>query len=171
MKHRLRLVGVYDLKMNQKGVTLVELLAALVLVSIIATIAWTALTIGMKHGAAETNKTIMQQEVNVMISSLMAAHRGSEKYSIIFEDDQLKVDYCDKTGNCGVREIPGKYNFTGSMVNNITVDTTSGTPVVFADITPEEKHTKITLKVTDLKNINRTLTIDTTLSRLLTNQN
>ncbi|WP_372869636.1 PulJ/GspJ family protein [Planomicrobium okeanokoites] len=159
------------MKLNQKGITLVELVAALALVSIIATIAWSALTIGMKHGAAETNKTIMQQEANVMISSLMAAHRGSEKYSIIFEDDQLKVDYCDKMSVCGVREISTKYNFTGSKVNGVNVDTSSGTQIIFADLTPEKEHTKITLKITDLNNAKRTLTIDTTLSRLLTNQN
>lgn len=164
-----RKMGVKWMKWNQKGITLVELVAALALVSIIATIAWTALTIGMKHGAAETSKTVMQQEANVMISSLMAAHRGSEKYSIIFEDDQLKVDYCDKSGICGVREISSKYDFEGSEVNNTEVIFTSGMPVIFADLTPEEKHTKITLKIADLNNPNRTLIIDTTLSRLITN--
>lgn len=159
------------MKWNQKGITLVELVAAMALVSIIATIAWTALTIGMKHGVAETNKTIMQQEANVMISSLMAAHRGSEEYSIIFEDDKLKVDYCDKSSVCGVREISGEYDFTGSMVDDIPIDTSSGIPIVFADLTPEKEHTKITLKITDLSNNKRTLTVNTTLSRLLTNQN
>lgn len=169
MKHRRLLAEVDDLKLNQKGITLVELVAALALVSIIATIAMTALTIGMQHGAAETNKTIMQQEANLMISSLMAAHRGSEEYTIIFEDNHLKIDYCDKTPVCSVREIAGEYNFTGSIVNDVIVDTTSGTPVIFADLTPEEKHTKITLKITDLDNPKRTLTVETTLSRLLTN--
>lgn len=166
-----RQLEVGGMKWNQKGITLVELVAALALVSIIATIAWTALTIGMRHGAAETNKTIMQQEANVMISSLMAAHRGSEKYSIIFEDNKLKVDYCDKSNICGVREISSEYDFTGSKVNGVNVDTSTGTPVIFVDLAPEKEHTKITLKITDLSNLKRTLTIDTTLSRLLTNQN
>lgn len=147
-----------------------ELLAALVLVSIIATIAWTALTTGMKHGTAETNKTIMQQDANLMISSLMAVHRGSDKYSIIFEDNQLKLDYCDKTNICGVREISSKYDFTGSKVNDTDVDASSS-PIVIADLTPEKEHTKITLKITDLNNIKRTLKVDTTLTRVLTNQN
>lgn len=159
------------MKWNQKGITLVELVAALALVSIIATIAWTALTIGMKHGAAETNKTIMQQEANLMISSLMAAHRGSEKYSIIFEDDQLKINSCQKDGTCEMNNIGSKYDFTGTVINSVLVDTSIATPVIFADLTPEEKHTEITLKITDLSNSKRTLTINTTLSRLLTNQN
>lgn len=159
------------MKLDQKGITLVELLAGMALVSIIATIAWTTLTIGMQHGTAETSKTMMQQEANLMVSSLVAAHRGSEKYSIIFEDDQMKLDYCDKSSVCGIRNIAGKYDFTGTIINDVPVDTLSDDPVKFADLKPEEQHTKITLKITDLKNRKRTLTIDTTLSRLLTNAN
>ena len=162
---------VVKLKLNQKGISLVELIAGLALVSIIAIIAWTTITIGMRHGAAETNKTIMQQEMNLMVSSLMAAHRGNEKYSIIFEGDHLKIDSCDSTGICSVRAIGSKYNFSGSIVNGTTIDTSAGTPVSFVDLMPEKEHTKITLKITDLSNANRTLTIETTLSRLLTNQN
>ncbi|MFD1030485.1 prepilin-type N-terminal cleavage/methylation domain-containing protein [Metaplanococcus flavidus] len=159
------------MKLNQKGITLVELIAGLSLVSIIAIIAWSSISIGMRHGAGETSKTIMQQDVNLMVSSLMAAHRGSEKYSIIFEDDQLKIDSCDENGDCELNEIHSKYNFTGSIVNEVVVDTSIVNPVIFVDLRPESEHTEITLKITDLNNDNRSLTIETTLSRLLTNSN
>lgn len=166
-----QLMGVIDMNMNQKGMTLVELVAGLALVAIVATIAWTTLMIGMQHGTAETSKTIMQQEANLMVSSLMAVHRGSEKYSIIFDDNQLKLDYCDKSGVCGIRNIAGKYDFTGTKINDEPVDISAVGPVVFADLEPEKSHTKIILKITDLKNPKRTLTINTTLSRLLTDRN
>lgn len=159
------------MKWNQQGITLVELIVTLALVSIVATICWTALTIGLKHGTAETNNTIMQQDANLMISSLMAAHRGSDKYSIIFEDNQLKINSCQDDGSCVMNEISSKYNFTGSIINEVAVDSIIANPIVFADLIPKDKHTKLTLKITDLNNIKRTLTIETTLSRLLTNQN
>ncbi|WP_422123043.1 PilW family protein [Planococcus sp. X10-3] len=160
------------MKLNEKGISLVELIAGLALVSVIAVIAWTTISIGMQHGASETNKTIMQQEMNLMVSSLMAAHRGNEKYSIIFEDDHLKIDSCDISNVCEVREIAGEYDFSGSIVNGSPpIDTSTGTSIKFEDLAPKEEHTEITLNITDLNNPNRTLTIDTTLSRLLTSQN
>lgn len=159
------------MKLNQKGITLVELIAGMALVSIVAIIAWTSLSIGMQHGTAETNKTIMQQDMNLMVSSLMAAHRNNQKYSIIIEDNHLKIDSCDSAGNCGIREIAGKYNFTGSIINGTYIDTSTGLPVIIADLRPEEEHIKITLKITDLNKVERKLTVDTTLSRLLSNQN
>ncbi|WP_033542317.1 type II secretion system protein [Planococcus sp. CAU13] len=156
---------------NQKGVTLIELIVALALVSVVAIIGWTAISIGMQHGATETNRTILQQDANLMISSLMAAHRGSHEYSIIFDDDQLKIESCTEDRICETNNISGKYDFTGTIVNNVPVVRSPGTPVIFDGLFPKEEHTEITLTITDLNNPKRTLTIETTLSRLLTSQN
>lgn len=158
------------MKLDEKGVTLVELLAALLLVSIIATIAWTTITIGMRHGTSETNKTIMQQDMNLMVSSLMSAHRGSEKYSVIFQNNYLLIDACDKSGDCELSEIAGEYDFSESRINDIEIDTSSTTPAIISDLKPREKHTKIKLKITDIYNEKNFLIVDTTLSRILSEE-
>lgn len=158
------------MKLDEKGITLVELLAALILVSIIAVIAWTTITIGMRHGISETNKTIMQQDMNLMVSSLMAAHRGSEEYSIIFENGHMLINACDKEGDCKLNEIGGAYNFSGSVINNLEVSPSSDAPLIISGFKPRQKHTKVTLKITDLNNEKNFLIVDTTLSRMLSEE-
>lgn len=158
------------MKLDEKGITLVELLAALILVSIIATIAWTTITIGMRHGTSETSKTIMQQDMNLMVSSLMSAHRSSEKYSIKFENNYLLIDACDESGDCKLSEIAGEYDFSESRINNIEIDPSSTTPTIISDLKPREKHTKIKLKITDINNDKNFLIVDTTLSRILSEE-
>jgi prepilin-type N-terminal cleavage/methylation domain-containing protein len=70
------------LNLNEKGVTLIELLAALALVSIIAVLAMTTFNIGVKYNVTETKKTTMQQESNLIVSTLMNVHRTEKCYEI-----------------------------------------------------------------------------------------
>ena len=61
---------------NEKGVTLVELLAVLVLVSMVATITFTTLSIATKYNITETKKLKMQQEANYIITKVLQEHRA-----------------------------------------------------------------------------------------------
>jgi prepilin-type N-terminal cleavage/methylation domain-containing protein len=70
------------LYLNEKGITLVELLAALALVSIVAVLAMTTFNIGVKYNVTETTKTKMQQESNLIVSTLMNVHRTEKCYKI-----------------------------------------------------------------------------------------
>lgn len=157
-----------DLKNDQRGITLVELLAALALVATIATIAWTALSIGFKHTAVETEKTKLQQSANLIMSTLINEHRRSEKYSIIFEGNQLKIDSCDKAGDCSMITIDQTYDYTGSAVNGMPIDFDDSLPDKILDLNPKAAHTKITLVLTDLNNPNNTVTLETKLTRIIT---
>jgi len=49
---------------NESGVTLVELLAVLVLISIVTAIIWNTVFISMRHNTTETKKLRLQQEAN-----------------------------------------------------------------------------------------------------------
>ncbi|WP_341201541.1 type II secretion system protein [Planomicrobium okeanokoites] len=159
------------MKFNQKGLTLVELIAALALVSLIAAAAWTALTIGMQHGAAETKKTQLQQDSNIIISTLINVHRNSEKYSLTFEANKLKIESCNDAGICENNTLDMAYDFTGTIIGSHTVDDTDAVPDSIANLTPKTAHTEITLVITDLKNPKQSLSVKTTLTRMLTNLN
>ncbi|WP_235524970.1 prepilin-type N-terminal cleavage/methylation domain-containing protein [Planococcus glaciei] len=156
--------------MNQKGVTLVELLAALALVSIVAAIAWTVLGIGFKHTAVETGKTKMQQDANIIISTLTNEHRRNSTYSLIFENDKLKIETCTAPGTCSNQTLEQNYDFSGTTINGTVIDSHDSTPVdQILNLEPKKNHTYLTLKLTDLNNSNKTITVETALTRILTN--
>ncbi|MDN3449169.1 prepilin-type N-terminal cleavage/methylation domain-containing protein [Planococcus sp. APC 3906] len=158
------------MKLNQKGMSLVELLAALALVSLIAGIAWTALSIGFKHTAVETGKTLMQQDANIIIATLTNEHRRNSNYSLVFEGNKLKIETCSASGSCSSQVLDQKYDFSGTVINGIVIDSHDSTPVdQVLGIEPKKKNTDVILKLTDLNNSNNSVTIKTALTRILTN--
>lgn len=157
--------------LNQKGVTLVELLAALALVSIITAGAWTALMTGMNHGAAETNKTMLQQDANIIISKISAAHRLNDYYYLRFVGGNLEISVCNDNIASGVMDCEpynkltdNSFLYSGSIdgTNFSTWDSTTL-------IEPKKHHVNFILKVADPVKTERKVEIKTTLTRIITN--
>ncbi|QKX51717.1 prepilin-type N-terminal cleavage/methylation domain-containing protein [Planococcus glaciei] len=159
------------MKLNQKGVTLVELLAALVLVSIVATIAWTALSIGFKHTAAETSKTQLQQDANLIVTKLTNEHRRNDYYYLQMNAGHLEIKTCnDQTSPaiapCGtfVRLTDANFKYTGT-INGIQFASWNAA----TKIDPKNKHVELVLNVADPVKPTRSVEVKTTLTRILTN--
>lgn len=79
---------------------MVELIAALALVSIVAVLIITTMGIGFKHSIMATNKTVTQQEANLIVSKLMAQHRKGDCYNLKGEAGSIKIapnPSCDPT--------------------------------------------------------------------------
>jgi len=74
---------------NSKGVSLVELLAALALVSLVAVLIMTTLSIGIKKSVVENDKLRIQQEANILVSKILADHRLGEPYCLAVINGQL----------------------------------------------------------------------------------
>ncbi|ANU23605.1 PilW family protein [Planococcus donghaensis] len=152
------------MKNNEKGLTMIEILAALVLVSLVVAGAWTAMSIGFKHSVVETTKTHIQQDAALVIAKLSSAHRKSDRYVMKFENEQLMLKTCsDKTG-CGSFEklVDKTYDFKGTSINGVVYTGASYTEVT---ITPREQHNPITLTLTAGK---ASISLDTVLTRLIT---
>ncbi|WP_162287852.1 prepilin-type N-terminal cleavage/methylation domain-containing protein [Indiicoccus explosivorum] len=157
------------MKLDERGITLVELLAALALVTLVAGIAWTLLMTGFRHTEVEVDKTVLQQDANLIITSLSNAHRRSASYTLTFEADKLKIETCKGVPlTCEVNTIDKEYNFTGTTVNGTVIDTADAVPDVFPILNPTEKHTQLLLVLTDVHNPKRTISVETTLTRILT---
>ena len=159
------------MKLNQKGVTLVELIAALALVSVIAIAAWSTLTIGMKHGAAETSRTMLQQDANLLITKLSAEHRQNDHYYLQFVGGNLEIQTCnvdDATGldNCGpfTRLTENSYLYSGSINGTDFSSWNSATK-----IEPKKQHVNFILKVADPIQTTRSVELKTSLTRIITN--
>ncbi|MDN7226971.1 prepilin-type N-terminal cleavage/methylation domain-containing protein [Planococcus sp. N064] len=150
------------MKWNQKGVTLVELLATLVIASLIVGIAWTALSIGMKHSAIEKNETHLQQEANLIITTLANAHRQNDYYTLRYNaKNQLEIQVCQKAATCNVSTAPfirvasGVHDYTGTKIRDNKFDASTDTPVL---IEPKKNHAKFTLQLDGKVKVNTTFT-------------
>ncbi len=72
---------------NEKGVTLIELLAALTIFGIFSTIVWAFFFQSFQANNVEMTKNSLQQEANLIINTLQEVHRNSESYLIVIDDD------------------------------------------------------------------------------------
>lgn len=157
------------MKLDQRGITLVELIAALALVSIIATVAWTALLIGFKHTAAETTKTQLQQDANIIVTKLSNEHRRSDHYYFQMAEDHLETNTCTELGptniNCTgfVRLTDNNFLYSGT-INGVKFEEWNAAE----KIDPEKKHVVLMLKVADPVKPSRSVEVQTTLTRILT---
>lgn len=163
------------MKWNQKGVTLVELIATLALVSIIAAIAWTSLATGFKHTAAETSKTQLQQEANLIVTKITNEHRRNDFYYLRMNAGRLEINTCNE-GELASLDCDG---FTNLMDNNfLYTGTINGENFESLDSTelidPKKKHVEFRLKVAepvDPADPVRSVEVETTLTRILTDRN
>lgn len=157
------------MKLNQKGITLVELLAALLLVSVIAAIAWNALSIGFKHTAVETSKTQLQQEANLIVTKLINEHRRNDHYYLKTSGTSLEIQTCNDSAAGSVCD--GFVRLTDS--NYLYSGTIDGIPFANWDpltkIDPKTKNVNLVLKVADSIKPTRSVEVKTSLTRILTN--
>lgn len=72
---------------NNRGFTLLELLVAIAIMSIIGLLAWAVLFQGMTHSVNQKMKTTMQQELNLLLVALTRVHQTSDYYIISFNDN------------------------------------------------------------------------------------
>lgn len=111
---------------NEYGITLVELLAVLVLISLVTGIIWTTLSITIKYNNSETTKLQMQQEANLIITKLQSIHRSESCYRLTINDNVFQVDGCTDADN--IHEILGDNFSYEAKVQG--VNTSSGkTPI------------------------------------------
>lgn len=154
---------------NQKGITLVELIASLALVSLVALLIMTTLSIGIKHSVVESDRVRVQQEANLIVSKLLYTHRVGDAYCLLsFVDKDVQgndfnnlsygLDCANKTNKL----FDQSSSFEISSINLGLLDQ--------KQVTPDSENIKInmTIKYRDQKK-KSTYLIDTTLTRFKTN--
>ncbi|WP_394119730.1 hypothetical protein [Planococcus donghaensis] len=155
---------------NAKGASLVEVLAVLLLVSIIGGIGWTALNIGIKHNSVETTKTQLQQEANLIVTKLVNEHRRSDHYYLRLSDGQLEINSCDTDDMAGescdgfMKLTQQSYRHKGSVngINFTALDSTRR-------FEPKKSHVRLVLEVTD-QDEKLSAGVETKLTRILTDR-
>jgi len=79
--------GVEGVLKKQDGMTLVEVLATLLLSSLVIMLIWTTVAITMKYNLTETKKLQMQQDANYIITDIQRIHRKYDCYQIIKQEN------------------------------------------------------------------------------------
>ena len=99
------------MKENESGLTLVELLAVLVLISLVTGIIWTTMSVGIMLNNVETTKLQLQQEANIAITKIQQEHRKRTCYQIIINKN--KIELLDCTNQIAYLEIESDKFFYG----------------------------------------------------------
>ncbi|AXI09687.1 hypothetical protein CUC15_12470 [Oceanobacillus zhaokaii] len=76
---------------NEKGITLIEVLATLVISSLFMGIIYTVVMMSMEYSSVETKKTQLQQEANYIITDLQRIHRNGECYVLSITESEVAV--------------------------------------------------------------------------------
>ncbi|WP_017381164.1 type II secretion system protein [Paenisporosarcina sp. TG-14] len=152
---------------SEKGITLIELIAALALVSMVAVLIMTTLSIGIQRSVVESQKTKIQQEANLITSKLLNIHRSGNCYQIdITENNDLQVLTYDDPNQSTCENV---FNKT-ITINNADYDiSTMNSPLPLEKINPTKENNSISIVLTLESRRTINYEISTTLSRYKTN--
>ncbi|BAQ11593.1 hypothetical protein OXB_3124 [Bacillus sp. OxB-1] len=106
---------------NEKGITLVELLASLALLSMVVILIWTTFFITARYNIAETTKLQLQQEANYILTTIQQQHRYKECYNLKVEGQRLVLEDCD-TGDRELVSSGFDYTLNPEEIDNINPD-------------------------------------------------
>jgi type II secretory pathway pseudopilin PulG len=139
---------------NENGLTLIELLATILLSSMVIIILMTTLSIGIKYNVSESKKVRLQQEANLVIATITNKHRDGDCYILDEEGEKLFFYKCDETKSKQGSVTENLFNY------DINTNEFSGNP--------KKDDLEISLTVIDPVNEKLRVTINSTISRVKT---
>lgn len=153
MKKRLR-----EIFKNKNGLTLIELLVALAIGTIVIGLIFSVLHTSMNTLKKSESQQLLQQEANLMVTRLRNIHRMNPSYTI--EYDSVENSYL-MTLSDGSKQVLGQSKYK----IEITIDGQPVSTTKAMTIRPNMKQYKIVLKIIDPSTTNE-FTVKTGISRL-----
>lgn len=140
------------MKHKERGFTLIEVLASILILSIIGVIIWNVFIQGSKYAKYSLSKNALQQEANYVITNLTRIHQTSTTYQISSSSCQINVTYTKQDGTISTKlfdsqDICYSTNFTGT-------------------VNPNEDDINLTITLSDKKKSSSKVDISTILYRL-----
>lgn len=128
---------------NQKGLTLVEILATITILSIVGILVWSVFLQGTQYSNEALTKNQLTQEANYVQVNLKDIHQNTDEYKIIFptpcsiriEYNESDVFYLENAQICY------------EMSSFITSDDNSPINVLETSIYPKNKHYSISFEL------------------------
>jgi Tfp pilus assembly protein PilE len=143
---------------DERGITLVEVLATMVLLSIIGVTVWSVFFQGYTFSQKAISKNFMHQETNLLIKNLTKIHQNAKQYEILNTssncDITVKVTNKDNTTRTDIfnhSNMCFKFDIKNSAVNPVN---------------PNLTDVQLLLTTSDKNIANNKITIDTFLYRV-----
>lgn len=140
---------------NERGLTLVEVLATFIIFTFVFILVWSIFFQGTNYSKKAVSKNQMQQEANVIISSLNSIHKRSTEYTVISKSNScsFSIQYTDKDG--AKTEVFENSQMCIELANSFT-----------KPVNPKTTNVEIDLIIKEKDHPNNKVTINTLLSRL-----
>lgn len=142
---------------NEKGLSLIEVLVTLVILSIVGTIIWSVFNNGVRFSNEAISKNQMQQEANIVLTKLTKIHQTATEYTLMSNSN------CTFTVKAIIDNNNEDYQFENSkLCLQVTHNGTSDSidPVGKDHILP------LIVTISDRNNLANDIELDAVLSRL-----
>jgi prepilin-type N-terminal cleavage/methylation domain-containing protein len=143
---------------HERGLTLVEVLVTLTLLSVVGIIIWSIFFQGYTFSQKAISKNLMHQETNILIAELTNNHRTSKQYEIT-NTDYCKIDVKYISKNDTTNTVKTKVFEHSNMCFKIE-------SAVINPVKPNEGDLHLELTTSDNNIPNNKIAIDTFLYRM-----
>ena len=151
MKHALK---------NERGTTLIEVIATIVVISVVTIVLSNILVDGFHTSNKQQVAMTMQQQANLLLVSLRELQENGEPYEIVVSDDKRQVTLTNHSTDTFDVMTSDRY-FLELFINH------SELPITYEKITPKTtKSIHIKIVITQQANEDVQYVLETTLSRL-----
>lgn len=149
---------------NQKGLTLIEILAAVTILTIVGAIIWSVFLQGTNYSRTAMEKNQLIQEANIVITNLKNIHQESEWYQITSPNGcDLKIE--KKKKSTGVEIVTFENPKICYKIENFTNE--DGDDLIIKKLIPTaENSIQFDLLLNDIKHPEQSISIHANLFRL-----
>lgn len=153
-------------KTNQNGLTIIEILATILILSFVTIITINIFSNGIRGSSSAKNSILLQQETNYLLAVLRENHENGDEYEIKVENYDQKVTITNKvTLESTVFSNKKLLYEIIDLKNNINAkDTITQKPL--DNMHPENKRFEVKIKISLKDNPSIFYEINTTFSRL-----
>jgi prepilin-type N-terminal cleavage/methylation domain-containing protein len=142
---------------NERGLTLIEVLAAVTVLSIIGVIVWNAFFQGYEYSQTAVSKNTMNQEANLIITNLTRIHQTSESYTLSNIDNTIVLTVTKPEPSKTIKFEHSQMEFVIDLKgHSMTIDPTK----------TEDKKIDLTITIKDKNDSSNQVEVDTILYRL-----
>ncbi|WP_084786860.1 prepilin-type N-terminal cleavage/methylation domain-containing protein [Bacillus tuaregi] len=147
-------------KRNQQGITVIELLISLAILSLIGVLIWNVFFQGLDFSSKEITKNRMQQEANIILTHLTKIHQTAEEYKIETNSGKILVTY--QEGDQPLQKVAFENSKLTLQIKKLGEQ--SENQVI--EVNPFVSDISLLIHISDIDNPNTKITVNTLLSRL-----